>query len=149
MNAVTIDSARPRAPVWLLGAASFGVLWNVFGLIQFVGSFTQTTEALMAAGMSRMQADIYLGLPTWISVAFAIGVVGGLLGSSALLLGRRSAQPVLAVSLMGYVLLFAGDTYYGVFAAIPSQLAILVLVLLVAGALLGVSWLAGRQRLLF
>jgi hypothetical protein len=45
-------------------------------------------------------------------------------------------------------LLFSGDVAYGVFAAIPSQLAILTVVVLIAAALLVVAWLADRRGLL-
>jgi hypothetical protein len=45
-------------------------------------------------------------------------------------------------------LLFAGDVAYGVFAALPLQLAILTVVVLIAAALLAVSWLADRRGLL-
>jgi len=129
-------------------AAGFGVVWNGYGLTQFAGSFSQTRETLMAVGMSSVQADIYLALPAWISVAFGIGVIGGLLGAIALLLRRNAALIAFSASLMGYTMLFAGDVYYGVFAAIPSKLAILAVVVLVAIALLWVSWQARRNGLL-
>jgi len=102
----------------------------------------------MAAGMTQAQAEVYLALPAWISVVFAIGVLGGLLGSVALALRRRVAKPIFAASLVGYLLLFAGDTYHGVFAAIPSQLAILGVVVTVAAVLWGMARLADRRSML-
>ena len=102
----------------------------------------------MATGMTQAQADIYLSLPAWISVVFAVGVFGGLIGSFTLAARKAITVPIFAVSLVGYLFLFAGDTYYGVFAAIPVQLVILATVVVIAAALLAVSMLAKKCALL-
>lgn len=148
MSALSVDTRGGQVPMWFWGAGGLGVVWNLYGLYQFAAGFTSAGRAAMTAGMTRAQAEFYLSLPVWISVVFAIGVVGGLIGSIALLLRRPMARPIFAASLVGYILLFAGDVAYGVFAALPSQLAILAVVVLIAAALLGVAWLAGRRGLL-
>lgn len=148
MSVQTIDARSGRVPIWLWGAGSLGVAWNLYGLYQFAAGFTPAGRAAMTAGMTSAQAELYLSLPGWISVVFAIGVFGGLIGSTALLLRRRIALPVFAASLIGYILLFTGDIAYGVFAALPSQLAILTVVVLIAAALFAVAWLADRRGLL-
>jgi len=145
---VDIPGDPVRVPAWLRALAVFGVAWNIYGAYQFAGSFGQNPESMMAMGMTAEQAAVYLGLPAWISAVFAVGVFGGLAGSVALLARRRVATPLLLVSLVGYVLLFAGDAYHGVFASIPVQLAILGFVVLVAGALLWASRAATRRGLL-
>ncbi|MBC7939959.1 MAG: hypothetical protein H7Z19_09390 [Chitinophagaceae bacterium] len=129
-------------------AAVLGVLWNAYGVYQFAGSFTQTLDSLMATGMTQAQAQVYLALPAWIGVVFAVGVSGGLIGSLAMAARRSVAVPIFATSLVAYVMLFAGDAYHGVFASIPSQLAILAVVVLIAAALLGAARLAQRRGLL-
>ena len=148
MHSLAVDSTASRIPIWLWAVASLGIMWNVYGLYQFVGSFTPSGQAAMTRGMSPSQAALYLSLPAWISLVFGIGVSGGLLGSILLLLRRSASRPVFVTSFIGYALLFAGDTYYGVFAAIPAQLAILAAVVLIAAALLWTSWLAGKRGLL-
>jgi len=145
MTTVTNDA---KVPLWLWLAGGLGVLWNAYGLYQFIGSFSQTEASLMAGGMTASQAELYLSLPAWIAVAFGVGVLGGLIGSVALLLRRAQAVTILGVALVGYVFLFSGDVYYGVFANIPSQLAILTVVVLVAAALLAVSIHARKRKLL-
>ncbi len=132
-------------PFWLKAAGALGLVWNAYGVVQFIGSFAPTRDSLMRAGMSDAQAAVYLALPAWVSVVFAIGVFGGLVASVLLLLRRGAAVPVAAASLAGYVGLFAGDTYHGVFASMPSQLAILALVVLIAAGLLW-TVLAARRR---
>jgi hypothetical protein len=120
----------------------------VYGVYQYAGTFTQAGQAAMTAGMTAPQAALYLSLPGWISVVFAVGVFAGLVGSILLALRRHVARPVFAASFVGYGLLFTGDAWYGVFAAIPSQLVILAVVVLIAAALSLASQLAGKRGLL-
>ncbi len=145
---MTTFALQATRPAWLTATAGLGVLWNAYGAWQFAGSFSQTPASLMAAGMTPAQAALYLSLPGWISVAFAVGVFGGLAGSAALLMRRAFALPIFAVSLAGYALLFAGDAYYGVFAGIPAQLVILSVVVVIAAALLWTTVVARGRGLL-
>jgi hypothetical protein len=124
------------------------VAWNVYGLYQFAAGFTPAGRAAMTAGMTPAQAAAYFALPTWVSLAFAVGVLGGLAGAVALLVRRRLAQPVLTASLVGYLGLFAGDLYYGIFETLPAQLAVLAFVVLVAAGLRWATALAARRGLL-
>ncbi len=148
MTALTLDARSDRAPAWFWGMAGFGVLWNLYGIFQFIGTLTPAGRSAMAAGMTAAQAQIYFSLPAWMTVVFAIGVFGGLLGSLALALRRTAAVPVLAASLVGYVALFSGDVHFGVFDAMPGQLAILAFVVVVAAALLATAWVARSRALL-
>lgn len=140
--------ARGRAGIWLPVAAVAGLGWNLFGLWQFAGSLRQTGESLIAAGMTAEQAEIYLALPGWMTVVFAVGVIGGTVGSVLLLLRRVAAVPVFALSLAGYIALFAGDLAYGVFAGLPEQLVIITTVVLIAGALFALSLFARKRGML-
>ncbi len=148
MTALTLDARGDRAPAWYWGMAGFGVLWNLYGIYQFIGTLTPAGRSAMAAGMTAAQAQVYFSLPAWMTAVFAIGVFGGLLGSLALAARRAAALPVFAVSLVGYIALFSGDVYFGVFDAMPGQLAILAFVVAVAFALLGTAWVARFRALL-
>ena len=148
MQTLTLESTASKVPNWLWATAALGVLWNAYGVVQFAGTFTLAGQAAMTAGMTADQAALYLALPGWISAVFAVGVFAGLAGSVLLVLRRRAARPVLALSFVGYGLLFAGDAYHGVFAAIPSQLAILATVVVIAAALSAVARVAGKRGLL-
>ena len=145
---MTEQAITTKTPIWLMVTAGLGVLWNAYGLYQFIGSFSQTKESLMAVGMTAAQAELYLSLPAWITVVFAVGVVGGLAGSVALLMKKAIAYPIFSASLVGYIFLFAGDFYYGVFDNIPSQLAILIVVVAIAAALFAATAVARRKALL-
>ena len=129
-------------PKWFWICAGLGLAWNMFGVVQFMGTAMAPQEGLMMGGMTKAQADLYFGLPVWMNIAFAIGVFGGLLGSALLLLRRKQAVPVLAVSLAAYIVLYIGDITEGVFAIMGSeQVIILTSVVLIA---VGLLWLARR-----
>lgn len=136
MTHISTHSPRTFGAYWIPLMSIFGIIWNVYGISQFVSGLTASGQSTMTMKMTAAQAELYLSLPIWMSIVFAVGVFGGLIGSVALLIRHRSAFPILSVSLFGYILLFAGDAIYGLFDAIPSQLAILTFVVFVAAALL-------------
>ena len=138
-----------KLPLWFWIAAALGLAWNVFGAVQFVASLSATPESLQAQGLSAEQAAVMLGYPLWMTLVFAVGVFGGVIGCGLLLARKAAAVPVFAVSLAGYVALYIGDILHGVFAAMGApQVIILTTVVLIAAGLL---WLArlfrGRQAL--
>jgi hypothetical protein len=126
-----------RVPFWYWATVGLGLAWNTYGVYQFIGTFSATPEKLMSAGLTAAQAQLYLSLPAWMTVVFAIGVFGALAGCILLALQKKLAVPVLLASFVGYALLFAGDWAYGVFAAIPTQLMILTTVISISAVLLG------------
>jgi len=139
---MNITAQTMTLPKWFWICASLGFAWNLFGVVQFLGTALASQEGLMMSGMTEAQARLYFGLPLWMNVAFAIGVFGGLLGSALLLLRRRQSVLVFAVSLAGYIVLYIGDITEGVFAIMgSSQVIILTSVVLIAAGLL---WLARR-----
>jgi len=108
--------------------------------VQFVQSLRATTDSLVAGGLTPQQAAVMTSYPAWMTAAFAVGVFGGLLGCVLLLLRRKLAVPVFALSLVGYIALYIGDITEGVFAAMGTpQVVVLSVVVAIAAALL---WLA-------
>ena len=127
---------QTRRPLWLTLTALGGIGWNVFGLVQFAGSLTATADSLMESGLTAKQAAVMTGYPAWMTLAFFIGVSGGLVGSILLALRSALARPVLLASLITYVALWLGDAVHGVFAAMGApQVAILTLVVAIAAGL--------------
>lgn len=136
----SVSQSRAHAIFWTIALA--GLSWNLFGVFQFARTALASEQGLMMGGMTAQQAALYFNLPLWMNAAFAIGVFGGVLGSVAMLLRKRLAQPVFAGSLAGYVVLYVGDITQGVFAAFAtSQVVILSLVVGIAFGM----WLAARH----
>ena len=135
-----------KLPPWFWAVAGFGAAWNFFGLAQFMGAVTATSASLAAKGMTPEQIDVYLSIPFWMNFAFGIGVIGGLIGSTLMLLKNKVAQPVLLASLVAYVVLYIGDIVHGVFAALgPPQVIVLTVVVAIAAALLWVAHFSNKQ----
>lgn len=135
MHAASESATRP--PLWLPATGLGGIAWNAFGAVQFARSVTATEESLLASGLSAEQAAVMTGYPGWMTAAFAFGVFGGLLGSGLLLFRHAHAVPVLALSLVAYLVLWIGDAVHGVFAVMGAvQVVILTLVVAIALGLL-------------
>jgi hypothetical protein len=134
------DIQSTRVPTWFWVAAALGLVWNLFGAMQFFATAGASVEALMKSGMTQAQADFYVKLPVWLHAAFAVGVFGGIIGCILLLLRKSSAVIVFLVSLVGYIALFIADAALGVFTVMGTpQVAILSSVVLIAALLL---WMA-------
>lgn len=140
MPALALNPLSSRRPFWIAVAALGGIAWNLFGAVQFAGAVTATPDSLIAAGLTPEQAAVLTGYPAWMTLAFAAGVFGGLLGCVLLLLGRAGSRAVLGLSLAAYGALWLGDAIHGVFAAMGApQVVILTLVVAIAAVLLAVS----------
>ena len=126
-----------KVPIWFWIIALLGLAWNIFGAVQFSGTVNKTAEHFLAMGMNSEQANLYSKLPVWMTLSFAVGVFGGVLGCVLLLFRKKNAYPVFVASLVGYVILYIGDIVLGVFAAFGTpQVVILTTVLVIAVGLL-------------
>ena len=97
----------PR-PLWFVLVAVLALLWNLFGLFSFYVHVTAGPEVI--ASWPEAQRQIEAATPGWIFVPFAVATVGGVLGSLGLLLGKRWAEPVFMLSLLGILVQFG--SYY-------------------------------------
>jgi len=89
-------------PKWFTIAAALALVWNLIGVLAFIGQIMMSPEVL--AELSQAEQDIYLSTPLWATTAFACAVVGGLLGSFALLMKKPLAQPLLILSLLAVII---------------------------------------------
>ena len=127
-------------PLWFWIVAIFGLVWNAFGVIEFITSFMGTVESLMRHGLTAAQATLYTNLPAWMHITFALGVFGGAIGCVLLLFRSRYATLVFLMSLLASITLFMGDLSQGVFEAFGSfQIGVLFAVVFIAAALLCMS----------
>ena len=131
-------------PRWYWIVSGIALLWMLFGVVALVMDLSMDEAAL--EGMSEAERQIYTGRPTWLLVAYAVAILSGLGGVIGLLIRKRWAVALLAVSLItaviqfGYVLFGMGamDTL-GAGATLPFPILILAI-----GA--GLLWLAMRAR---
>lgn len=88
-----------KPPVWFWIVAVLMLLWNGIGVMAYVGEAMMSADALQA--LPEAQRTLILGRPAWATAAYAVAVFGGVAGCLLLLIRRRSAVPVLALSLAG------------------------------------------------
>ena len=94
-----------NVPVWFRVVAVLALLWNLFGLLMFWQNLVMTPEQIAALPDAKRQ--ITLARPGWTFIPFGISTVAGVIGSAGLLLRKRWAAPLLLLSLLGVVVLFA------------------------------------------
>jgi hypothetical protein len=108
MVTTTIGASRRFTPwhLWVVGAVA--VLWNGFGGYDFVMSHLGGGEAyLRSMKMTDAQIDALHAMPAWMTVDWAVGVWGSVLGSILLLLRSRWAVHAFAASLAGLLISIA------------------------------------------
>jgi len=129
---MNVAAPRPLG-FWIISVLA--LLWNLLGVAMFFLQINMPPEAL--AAMPAEQRALYESTPGWVNGAFAVAVFGGALGSAMLLMKKRLALPLLALSLLGVVVQM-GYTYlmtpaFRVFGAggalLPAMLVLIALFL--------------------
>ena len=92
------DTMKQKAPGWFTVVAVLALLWNLLGVFAFISQVTMTPETL--AALPQEQQDLYTTMPTWATVAFAVAVNFGALGSLLLVLKKNMAGMFLQLSLL-------------------------------------------------
>lgn len=118
------------APGWFRIVAILLLLWNLFGIWSLWSQYTMTPEAI--AALPDAQRTVWQAMPSWLWIAYALGVGGGTLGALLLLLRKRAASALFLLSLVavvvqfGYVLFPAGGlATLGAAQALPMPLTII------------------------
>jgi hypothetical protein len=133
-------TAAPAAPpTWFRIAALVAVLWNAFGVFQYLGSVGIFGDPL--ASLPQAQRDAAEAIPAAVIAAFAIGTFAGLIGSVGLFLRKRWARPALLVSLAALVVLEGYIVFLSDALEAFGGIALPVTIVIVAALL---AWLAGR-----
>ncbi len=78
--------------------------WSILAGADYVMSVVQGAAYMKASGMTADQVAYFSGLPLWVSVAWTASVWGGFVRAVALLLRRRIAPTMFAVSVAGTTL---------------------------------------------
>ena len=137
-----IESYSDAPPTWFWVVSGVGLVWNLAGVVAFIGQMTMDLNSLSVA-----ERAFHESTPVWATVAFGVAVSGGVLGCGALLLRRSWAFAMLVVCLLGIVVQASHSIFIGdgieVFGA--AGLIIPVLTISIAVALIGFARYSKRQ----
>jgi hypothetical protein len=127
------------APGWLRIVAALGLLWNLFGVYQYL---------LTVGVVGGADAAAANAMPAWVTGAFAIAVFGGALGCLGLVMLKRWSKLLLLVSLLGVL---AMDLWMfllsGLRATIPpAEMGVTICVVVVAIVLVWLAYSADRKN---
>lgn len=95
-------SPRPLAR-WFYAGAIGSVVFMALGCLMYVAHVTVDPATLPVD-----QRAAYLAQPRWVTAAFAATTWSGLAGTILLVIRRRSAEPILLVSLLAMAVWLAG-----------------------------------------
>jgi hypothetical protein len=138
-----IKSENIVIPSWFKIVAIIAFIWNLLGVLAFVGQMFMTPE--MLAELPVAEQELYANTPIWATAAFAVAVFAGAIGSLLLLMKKGLATPVLTLSLVGVLVqmfhsFFMSKSFdvYGPGAAVMPMMVIVIAVFLV--------WLANKAQ---
>ena len=145
----TVAPLSRRTPwhLWVLGILN--LLWTAMGSFDFIMTNTQGDAWLRQSDMTDAQIATYHAMPLWMMVAWAVGVFGGLLGSILLLLRKRLAVPVLALSFVGAILSQAPEMLDAQFRAAMGSYAFMGIGIMLWALLIALyAWAMSRRGVL-
>ena len=131
---MTTTATKRSVGYWIV--AVFALVWNLIGVAMWYLQVSMTPDQL--AAMPEAQRQVYEGTPGWINIVFAVAVLGGVLGALGLLMKKRWACTMFALSLIAllvqmigaYVVTPAWAAYGPVGLVMPVVLLLIALFLL-------------------
>ena len=95
----TRSSDKMTAPVWFWLVSVVALLWYLMDTSAFFMRLFMTEVGITS--MPQNQQHLYRDIPLWVNIVFACEVLGGTLGSIALLLKKQWALPLFVISILG------------------------------------------------
>ena len=140
MSESTTEQEITTLPSWFKAAAIIALVWNLLGVMVFVGHMMMTPEKI--AQLPLAEQALYDAVPLWATIAFAFAVFGGALGSLALLMKKSHCYPLFIASFVGVIVqqvhsFFISNSYevYGLGGTImPIMVVVIALALMLFSA---------------
>ena len=123
---------RQRPPSWFWIVAILSLLWAAMGCVACFAHIRWGADAI--ANPSDYDRALFAALPAWYNYVYALAVIGGLLGSVALLVRSARARWLFWASLIAVIVQFgyifvATDliAHKGAMAVLPFPILIAVI----------------------
>lgn len=85
-----------KAPTWFWIVSILALIWNLMGVLAYIGQVSLSPEALEA--MSEMERVAIENRPAWATAAFALAVFGGFLACLFLILKKALSTILFYIS---------------------------------------------------
>ncbi|WP_452220814.1 hypothetical protein [Lacinutrix salivirga] len=118
-----------KPPIWFWIVSILALLWNVMGVISYLGQAYMSDEVI--AQLSETDQQMYANLPAWYTAAFAIAVFAGALGCLALLLRKKWSYFLLLLSLIAAIIQMSYLAFVLKMANVMTPFIIIVCIALV------------------
>jgi len=119
LNNQYIMDTTNKFPVWFWGIGIIALIWNIMGVIAYLGQAYMTEEMLNA--MPEADQNLYYNTPAWVTAVFAIAVFSGVLGCIALLLKKKWAIILFTISLLTVIAQQVFNFFIQDFVALTGQ----------------------------
>ncbi|RNC91564.1 MAG: hypothetical protein ED555_00035 [Allomuricauda sp.] len=93
-----MSSTSVKPPAWFWVVSILALLWNLFGVFQYLFSAFNQQEILES--LTQAQREVFEAIPAWATACFAIAVFSGAIAAIGLLLRKKWAKPLFMVSLV-------------------------------------------------
>jgi hypothetical protein len=139
------NNKKLPATFWIVAGA--GLVWNIIGLAMYYMSVTATPETIESMYETEAQVAYVLSIPSWVDAMFGLAVTTGVLGAVALLMRKRIATTLFAVSLAAVLTqnLHGFVLTNGMQVMGPSAIGVAVTVIVIGIALLIYAGRATRK----
>ena len=124
---------------WVISAVA--LIWNVMGVINL---FVQMDPEMLAA-YRESEREIIQGRPAWATLAFAIAVFSGTLGSLLLLFRKTAAYYLFIASLFGVIVTMIHTLGIGIDFGFGEILGIILMPVVVAAFLIWYTRFTGSK----
>lgn len=97
--------SKSSVPVifWIITAIA--ILWNLMGILNFLGTLYLTPEMLdMLEAETPGKKALHESSPSWLNIVFGIATIGGLIAAIFLLLRKKLAFPLFLISFVAVVI---------------------------------------------
>lgn len=118
-----------KTPIWFWLLGIVFLIWNLFGVMNYLSGVMATPESLTTQGYTEDQITFLLDAPSYYMAVFALAVWPGLIGAVLFLLRKSWATKAFLFSLVFIFLSLVIDFIGGTFAVLGgAYLGIMIFV---------------------
>lgn len=100
-----MTGATTSSPRWLTWVGVIFLLWNLMGIAAFFSQWTMSPSDI--AALPQQQRDLWVSMPGWVWVAYAIAVVVATVGSIGLIMRKWWVPLAYSISLIAVLVQFS------------------------------------------